>query len=201
MGIKELILEKDVDGIYISDLYNLRYLSGFSGTTGSAFIMADKKYFFTDFRYKEQAVKETKDKGFEVVITDRNSLEFITDFIIKKDNIVIAVLDAKYKHYNKIGKYADIDKSVSRDDLYQMATYLYHYGNKNENIVGLFISPIEQSEENIKILNNSPNHQIGVVNLNIAQFNSENCVFSLEKVKEAEKVFIKKIKRILNETI
>lgn len=82
-----------------------------------------------------------------------------------------------------------------------MATYLYYYGNKNENIVGLFISPIEQSEENIKILNNSSNHQIGVVNLNIEQFNSENCGFSMEKVKELEEVFIKKIKGIINATI
>ena len=82
-----------------------------------------------------------------------------------------------------------------------MATYLYHYGNKNENIVGLFISPIKQSEENPKLLNNTTNHKIGVFNLNIEQFNSEDCNFSMEKVKEEEKVFVKKIKGILNDTI
>ena len=37
--------------------------------------------------------------------------------------------------------------------------------------------------------------------VNIEQFNSEDCNFSMEKVKEEEKVFIKKIKGILNDTI
>ena len=112
MEIKELIIEKDVDGIYMTDLYNLRYLSGFSGTTGSAFITADKKYFFTDFRYKEQAVKETADKGFEVVITDRNSLEFITDFIVKKEIKKIGIEDNNLTValYDKIcAKFAEIE--------------------------------------------------------------------------------------------
>lgn len=148
----------------------------------------------------EYTIYSPNEKGGVSLFTD-GSREIRPDIIIEKDNRVVAVLDAKYKHYNKIGKYAGIDKSVSRDDLYQMATYLYYYGNKNENIVGLFISPIEQSEENIKILNNSSNHQIGVVNLNIEQFNSENCGFSMEKVKELEEVFIKKIKGIINATI
>lgn len=148
----------------------------------------------------EYTIYSPNEKGGISLFTD-GSREIRPDIIIKKDNRVVAVLDAKYKHYNKIGKYADIDKSVSREDLYQMTTYLYHYGNKNEKIVGLFVSPIEKSEENIKILNNSSNHQIGVVNLNIEQFNSEDCNFSMEKVKEEEKVFIKKIKGILNATI
>lgn len=148
----------------------------------------------------EYTIYSPNEKGGVSLFTD-GSREIRPDIIIEKDNRVVAVLDAKYKHYNKIGKYAGIDKSVSRDDLYQMATYLYYYGNKNENIVGLFISPIEQSEENIKILNNSSNHQIGVVNLNIEQFNSENCGFSMKKVKELEEVFIKKIKGIINATI
>lgn len=148
----------------------------------------------------EYEIYSPNEKGGISLFYD-GSREIRPDIIIKKDNKVIAVLDAKYKHYNKIGKYADIDKSVSRDDLYQMATYLYHYGNKNENIVGLFISPIKQSEENPKLLNNTTNHKIGVFNLNIEQFNSEDCNFSMEKVKEEEKVFIKKIKGILNDSL
>lgn len=79
-----------------------------------------------------------------------------------------------------------------------MTTYLYHYGNKNEKIVGLFVSPIEKSEEKPKVFNSSSIHQIGVINLNIEQFNSENSDFSMEKIKEVEKIFIKEIKEILN---
>jgi Xaa-Pro aminopeptidase len=81
--MKKIMREKNIDGVYITDLYNLRYLAGFTGTTGSAFITEDKKYFFTDFRYKEQALKEAGKMGFQVVIIERNSIDIIAKFIIE----------------------------------------------------------------------------------------------------------------------
>lgn len=133
------------------------------------------------------------------------SREIRPDIIIEKDSKVIAVLDAKYKWYKKIGKYADIDNSVSREDLYQMATYLYHYSQENEKILGLFISPTNQKDEDIKtkVLSHNSHHQIGVINLDIEQFNHDNSTsdeqveFSKEEIQKEEQKFIAKIKGLL----
>ena len=64
--VKESFKRKDVDGFLVTDIYNIRYLTGFSGS--SAFLLITKKenIFITDFRYKEQAEKEVQ--GWEFFI-------------------------------------------------------------------------------------------------------------------------------------
>ena len=139
--------------------------------------------------------------GYDVYSPNDNGGEFLfknqfreirPDIIIKKDGEIVAILDAKYKWYNKIGEYANINNSISREDLYQMMTYMYHYANSNNTVIGLFISPMAQDDISLKILANNPKHKIGVLNLNIEQFN-ENNKFSNENIKKEEKEFIKKI--------
>ncbi len=121
------------------------------------------------------------------------------DIIIEKDGNAIAILDAKYKRYQNIGKTAYDYSCVSRDDLYQMATYLYHYGKESENIVGLFISPVEQGTEYPKNLHSNPKHQIGVLNLNINIFSKSE--FNKDDINNAENEFIHKIRGILNDPL
>ncbi len=129
---------------------------------------------------------------------DDGSRSIRPDIIIEKNGKIVAILDAKYKWYKKIGSTAcDID-CVSRDDLYQMTTYLYHYGKETENILGLFVAPVEQNdEENPKILNNN-NHRIGILNLNIDQFTD---TFKANDIKKEENNFIQKLKGILNDSL
>lgn len=43
------------DAIVVSNLTNVRYLCGFTGTAGMAVITANTAHFITDFRYQEQA--------------------------------------------------------------------------------------------------------------------------------------------------
>ncbi len=56
--LKESFKRKGVDGFLVTNIHNIRYLTGFSGS--SAFLLITKKenIFITDFRYKEQAEKE-----------------------------------------------------------------------------------------------------------------------------------------------
>jgi len=63
--IKEILAEKKVDAILVSDGYNMRYLSGFSGATGYLYISNERKLIITDGRYTTQARLESKE--FEVV--------------------------------------------------------------------------------------------------------------------------------------
>ena len=57
-----------IDGILITDIVNVRYLTGFTGSSGFLVITKKHAIFTTDFRYKEQAEHEIK--GYRVRIED-----------------------------------------------------------------------------------------------------------------------------------
>ncbi len=48
----------DLDALLVTDLVNLRYLTGFTGTNGLALIGPELRVFLTDFRYVERAEQE-----------------------------------------------------------------------------------------------------------------------------------------------
>lgn len=54
-----------LEAFLVTSPYNLRYLTGFTGTTGIAVITLKKAFFITDFRYTEQAASQCE--GYEVV--------------------------------------------------------------------------------------------------------------------------------------
>ena len=64
----EIMTQYAVDGLLISNGYNVRYLSGFTGATGYLFITENRKVILTDFRYTIQAEKESN--GYEVFEID-----------------------------------------------------------------------------------------------------------------------------------
>jgi Xaa-Pro aminopeptidase len=54
----ELIAERELDQLFVSDLTNVRYLAGFTGTNGACLVGSEERIFFTDFRYTERAAQE-----------------------------------------------------------------------------------------------------------------------------------------------
>ena len=119
------------------------------------------------------------------------------DIIIEKNNRVVMILDAKYKRYQTLGGSSKDLYAVSRDDLYQMTTYLYHYGKDNQPIYGLFVAPANydeganaqdiQQESNfanveIKKLEHNSLHKIGLVNVEIEKISNQA---QLEKLEES----------------
>lgn len=63
--IQQLLIERKLDAFVITNMYNLRYATNFTGTTGLAVITPKKGYFVTDARYTEQAAKQCV--GYEIV--------------------------------------------------------------------------------------------------------------------------------------
>ncbi|MFS0780965.1 M24 family metallopeptidase [Bacillus sp. 1P06AnD] len=63
--LREKFDQAGIDGILVTNPYNLRYMTGFTGTSGVALISMDKAYFITDFRYTEQAAKQCQ--GYEII--------------------------------------------------------------------------------------------------------------------------------------
>jgi Xaa-Pro aminopeptidase len=73
--IRESIKRQGVDGFLVTDIHNVRYLTGFSGSSGFLFITKRKKIFITDFRYKEQSGKEAQ--GWDIVVEKRDVIKTI----------------------------------------------------------------------------------------------------------------------------
>jgi Xaa-Pro aminopeptidase len=58
--IADSLESKGIDGILISHITNVRYISGFSGSSGCLLITKKNRIFCTDCRYEEQAKQEIK---------------------------------------------------------------------------------------------------------------------------------------------
>ncbi len=53
-----LLEEKEIDLLLVSNLVNVRYLCGFTGTNGLCLVGPDQRTFVTDFRYVERSKSE-----------------------------------------------------------------------------------------------------------------------------------------------
>jgi Xaa-Pro aminopeptidase len=53
--------ERSLDWLLVTNLVNVRYLTGFTGTNGACLVSPDERLFFTDFRYVERARAEVRE--------------------------------------------------------------------------------------------------------------------------------------------
>jgi Xaa-Pro aminopeptidase len=71
----ELLRERELDALLVTNLVNLRYVTGFTGTNGLALVGVDgERIFLTDFRYLDQAEAEVPGE-FERVRGQESLLE------------------------------------------------------------------------------------------------------------------------------
>lgn len=83
-NVQSVLTENGVDALLVTNMYNVRYLSNFTGTTGLVFITQEKAYFVTDFRYTDQAAEQAE--GFEIVKNTGSIYEEVAK-IAKNDHI------------------------------------------------------------------------------------------------------------------
>jgi Xaa-Pro aminopeptidase len=80
--LAELVAEEELDALVVGDLVrpgdsgpdaiaNIRWLTGFKGTSGFAIVGAERREFLTDFRYTERALKEVGDEFERVTVEGR----------------------------------------------------------------------------------------------------------------------------------
>ena len=58
--LREQLIDRNVDAFLITNQYNRRYMTGFTGTAGVAIVSKNDAVFITDFRYTEQAKNKLK---------------------------------------------------------------------------------------------------------------------------------------------
>jgi Xaa-Pro aminopeptidase len=68
-----LLDERELDALLVTDLVNVRYLTGYTGSNGVALVGLDLRCFVTDFRYVTQAEQQVH--GFDRRIGEQDLLD------------------------------------------------------------------------------------------------------------------------------
>ncbi len=72
-AVRNSLDEGGLSAIYITNLTNVRYLSGFNGSAGSCFISDKGAYFISDGRYGTQSKEQVHD--MEIIISNKPHIE------------------------------------------------------------------------------------------------------------------------------
>ncbi|WP_440895830.1 M24 family metallopeptidase [Amphibacillus sp. Q70] len=80
--LRETLSGQELDGLIITNPYNRRYISGFTGTAGMALLTRDDQVFITDFRYTEQATEQAV--GFEIIQHKQSIIKELAEQIKKR---------------------------------------------------------------------------------------------------------------------
>ena len=85
--VNEELSKRNLEGIYITNLTNVRYLTGFTGSAGSVLILDNINHFFTDGRYIEQSKEQVK--NCKIHIVGGNYFKYIADNNLIKERLNI----------------------------------------------------------------------------------------------------------------
>lgn len=82
--LQEKLTKYNIDGLLVTNMFNVRYLANFTGSTGLVVVTKENAYFVTDFRYTEQAAAEAK--GFEIIKNEGSIFEEVAKIV--KNNAI-----------------------------------------------------------------------------------------------------------------
>jgi Xaa-Pro aminopeptidase len=68
--LDEAVRERELDALLVSDLTNLRWVTGFTGSSGAAIVGPGARVFLTDFRYLTQSAEQVPEFDREIVQAD-----------------------------------------------------------------------------------------------------------------------------------
>ena len=86
--LKQVLFQNGLDGILITNLTNIRYICGFTGSSASCLVTEKGQYFITDGRYIEQSKNQVK--GFDRFIGMNSHLTQIKDNKLNPNGLKLA---------------------------------------------------------------------------------------------------------------
>jgi Xaa-Pro aminopeptidase len=86
--LQKLVKRDNLDCLLVTRITDIRYLTGFSGSSAKVLVFPTQSYFFTDFRYKDQSAQQVK--GAKIEIGQRDPVMDFPEFKpLQKKNIKI----------------------------------------------------------------------------------------------------------------
>ncbi len=97
--LQKKIKAMDIDGVIITNMKNIYYLSNFKGDAGIMFITKNNSYLITDYRFEGEIVENIK--GSTYILTRKNYIDELAGNKIfkKKDIIGFESGSTIYSHY------------------------------------------------------------------------------------------------------
>lgn len=123
----KLLEQKGLDSLFLNNVQNIRYISGYTGEDSYILISPKGKWFITDYRYSEQAEKECKD--FEVICRNRQevSLGQCVEQILKEHGLTSMGFERDHINFGMIEDIKDnlVDvEAVPTSGLVEMLRYV-----------------------------------------------------------------------------
>ncbi len=100
--LRESLRRRRIPGFLVTDLDNVRYLSGFTGSSGLLFITGTERVLVTDFRYMEQSAHEVPD--WEIVIEKYGRIKTL-ESLVQRTGIRSLGIEASvsYQFFQQLG--------------------------------------------------------------------------------------------------
>tara|TARA_Y100001936_G_scaffold45098_1_gene43959 strand:- start:3009 stop:4085 length:1077 start_codon:yes stop_codon:yes gene_type:complete len=114
--LKSIMSEKGYNAFYVANITNVRYLSGFTGSSGFLLLTDEGDHFFSDGRYTEQSKHEVLD--FKIHITT-NHLKLINDNKLLKSDWVMCFEGSHlaFDTYNRLKTSCQINELIPTNDI------------------------------------------------------------------------------------
>ncbi|WP_283777480.1 Xaa-Pro peptidase family protein [Paenibacillus sp. J2TS4] len=79
--LREAMQQAELEALFITNGYNRKYLTGFTGSSGYVLVTEERAVLLTDFRYTAQASEQAQ--GFEVVEHSRKAILTVREILQK----------------------------------------------------------------------------------------------------------------------
>ena len=108
------IHELKYDGLYITNLTNIRYLTGFTGSAAILFILNNKSYFLTDGRYIQQSKEQVQNATVHILTSNYFDLIKQTKILTNEAfNIGFESNHMSFSYYTQLSKnFPNIDHPI-----------------------------------------------------------------------------------------
>jgi Xaa-Pro aminopeptidase len=102
-GLRASMAAKKLDAALVTDLKNIRYLTGFTGSSAYVVVSADRAFFLTDPRYTAQSREEVK--GFRIRIF-KKALDTVVETVgeVKAGSLGFESGSVSFDNYSKLSK-------------------------------------------------------------------------------------------------
>jgi len=103
---RDILRQQSIDAIIVSSPANRRYLTGFTGSAGSAVITMTDAYFLTDFRYVEQVKAQCP--GWTLVEISQGNITSVQDVLKGAGAKEVAIEGA----YTSVTEFSQLQETI-----------------------------------------------------------------------------------------
>ncbi|MBI4778594.1 aminopeptidase P family protein, partial [Candidatus Desantisbacteria bacterium] len=98
-NLQDTLLQKGMDALLITNIINVRYLSGFTGSSGEIILTPKAAHLIVDGRYFQQANEETC--GFELIKRIKPLIDTLKEFFLPIHDIRKLGIEADHLSYHQ----------------------------------------------------------------------------------------------------